>query len=166
MRVWEVRDSKGIFAKYISEHSDILKKNMMAGVSAQAGLGKPPRKFYTNQAESVNFRIKCAINFREKGLLAFIKTMWDQLRAQEEETKLAFCNMSKKCAVRREFEKQLLCTTYFSLPVNERRRFLQRARSYTPAEFHSLADGTALTTRVVDDTVLDVPFDETGIFIN
>lgn len=119
--VWDIRDPQGVFSKYITRQSDMLKNNMIAAVRTQAGLGKPPSKFYTNQAESVNFRIKCATKFKETGLLAFIQTMWDSMRAQEEETKLAFCNISKKCVVRSEFKEQLLCTTYFSLPVHKKK---------------------------------------------
>lgn len=95
--IWTVRDANGEFARYVdTELVDVMKRCLTVEARTKAGLGSSPGKFYTNQAESVNFRLKCCTGFRESGLLAFVQTMHDYANTQEEEVKKAYCKVSKK----------------------------------------------------------------------
>ena len=156
-KIWTVRDPSRSFDQYIMNKADMMKTSLIAEQHVNAGLGSLPIKFYTNQSESINFRLKCATRFRESGLVAFIKTMRDLAQVQEEEIRKVYCNVSKKFVVHTDFQEQLLCKNYFSLSALQRKEFLKKSASYSIADLHTLAVGTSVVSNAVqDDSFLDV----------
>ncbi|CAB3988141.1 Hypothetical predicted protein [Paramuricea clavata] len=61
--------------QWMEERSLMVKSCMIASVRTKAGLGNPPMKFYTNDRENTNRRLRNKTNGREQGETSFIRDM-------------------------------------------------------------------------------------------
>ena len=77
-----------------------MKESMTADVRAKAGLGNPPKKFYTNDSETDNERIKHKMDHREAGLYSFVAGMKQLAYSQETGFAKALSGMSTGYNVR------------------------------------------------------------------
>lgn len=68
------------FVRWFDTQTSMMKQEMLANVRTSAGLGYPPKRFYTHNSESANHIIKQAENFKEVSLPQFVQDM-RQLRA-------------------------------------------------------------------------------------
>ena len=71
-----------------------MKESMTADVRAKAGLGNPLKRFYTNDSETNNERIKHKMDHREAGLSSIVAGMKQLADSQETEFAKALCGMS------------------------------------------------------------------------
>ena len=81
-----------------------MKTYMIANVRTRAGLGIPPEKFYINDSENTNRRLKHKTGGRELGETAFAKAMKELIEDdQETEFILALFNSSEQYEFREPF---------------------------------------------------------------
>ena len=58
IKAWEVLPGGEKFCKFLTDRSAVMKESMTGEIRSKAGLGNPPQKFYTNDSETNNERIK------------------------------------------------------------------------------------------------------------
>lgn len=72
------------------ERSSMIKSCMIAVVRTKTGLGNPPNKFYTNDSENTNRRLRDKTKGREQGETSFVRDMKELIEdGQETEVVLA-----------------------------------------------------------------------------
>ena len=103
IKTWRELPGGEKFCKYLSDRSMMMKSCMTADIRAKAGLGNPPKKFYTNDSETNNERIKHKMDHREAGLCSFVAGMKQLAYSQETEFAKALCGMSTEYNVRDAF---------------------------------------------------------------
>ena len=59
-----------------------MKSSMITSVRTQAGLGFAPAKYYTNNAEGNNFRLKNWLGFREMSMPKFIEEISSFIKSE------------------------------------------------------------------------------------
>ena len=114
----------------------MMKECMIEEVRVQAGLGSAP--FYTNQSESLNFRLKSSVtSFKEMGLLAFVQAMENFSKAENQEVQLAYCCASKKMTVREVFKVFFnVAITSACPPIAEVSSFVQLVNTQWNSSIH------------------------------
>ena len=85
IKIWKELPNGEKFCKYLSDRAVMMKESMTADVRAKAGLGLPPKRFYTNDSETNNERIKHKMDHREAGLCSFVAGMKQLAYSQETE---------------------------------------------------------------------------------
>ena len=167
-RIWAVRDPNDRITAFVERNVDMMKECMIEEVRVQAGLGSAP--FYTNQSESLNFRLKSSVtSFKEMGLLAFVQAMENFSKAENQEVQLAYCCASKKMTVREGFKGFLECRNYFSLSSHCRSEFFRTVGEYTMEQLNSLVPGeSALSSKALENFLpyFDIQPDQCNISVN
>lgn len=73
-----------------------MMESMTADIRAKASLRNPPERFYTNDSETNNERIKHKMDHREARLCSFVASMKQLAYSQETEFAKALCGMSTR----------------------------------------------------------------------
>ena len=90
------------FHKWMVQRSQMMKESMIAAVRTKAGLGYPPDKFYTNDSENTNRRLRHKTRGQELGETAFAKAVKELIEDdQETELVLAFFRWISALPVKR-----------------------------------------------------------------
>lgn len=104
-----------------------MKSCMTADIRAKAGLGNPPKKFYTNDSETNNERIKHRMDHREAGLCSFVAGMKQLAYSQETEFAKALCGMSTEYKVRDAFSSFVVpASKWYDMREDQRRSYVIR----------------------------------------
>lgn len=76
----------------------MMKSCMIASVRTRAGLGIPPEKFYTNDSENTNRRLRHKTGGKELGETAFAKAMKELIEEMTKKLRylMALNNMSSE----------------------------------------------------------------------
>ena len=102
-KTWLYIDASRKFVNYVKSLAPMMKTSMIASVRSTTGLGSPPIRYYTNDSESNNFRLKNWLGFREKPLPEFITELASFVEGEKSEVQKAYCNLPGKFHVRKEF---------------------------------------------------------------
>lgn len=90
---WARREQKecgtSSFRNWMLHRARIMKESMIASVRTEAGLGYRPDKFYTNDSENTNRRLRHKTGEKELGETAFAKAVRELIDEQETELVLA-----------------------------------------------------------------------------
>ena len=166
-KTWAVLDVSGKFTQYIKTLVPMMKTSMIAPVRTRAGLGFPPSRYYTNDSESNNFRLKHWLGFRETSIPKFIRELASFIEAEKNDAQKAYCNLAGKYFVRMEFREQLECKEYFKLSVNQRNAFLKKVSNINMSDLLSFSKiPNGVNTALANCGIISVPFDKTGINIS
>ncbi|KAJ7350129.1 hypothetical protein OS493_038330 [Desmophyllum pertusum] len=126
------------FCKYLSDRSTMMKESMTADIRAKAGLGNPPEKFYTNDSESNNERIKHKMEHREAGLCSFVAGMKQLAYSQETEFAKALCGMSSEFKVRDVFSSFVVpASKWYDMREDQRRSYVLRIYKLAISEMYA-----------------------------
>ncbi|CAB4017313.1 Mitogen-activated kinase kinase kinase A [Paramuricea clavata] len=97
--VWNRKESsylppnkKPKFYQYILEKVNMIDQCMSQRVRRNAGLGDPPRPYYTNDSESANAMIKRAVEFKENEISEFVREMSVLMQQQRDDVESAVFN--------------------------------------------------------------------------
>lgn len=82
-----------------------MKESMIASVRTEAGLGYRPDKFYTNDSENTNRRLRHKTGEKELGETAFAKAVRELIDEQETELVLAVFKGSEFYQIKEPFDK-------------------------------------------------------------
>lgn len=164
---WAVLDPSEKFSSYIKTLAPTMKSSMIASVRTQAGLGFPPAKYYTNDAESNNFRLKNWLGFRETSMPKFIEEISSFTKSENADCQKAFCNLQGKYFVRTEFRDLLQCADYRKLSVNQKKNFLKMAMSVSMSELVANSTGpSSFNHSLADSGIISVPYEKAGINVS
>lgn len=72
------------FDLWMLQRADMMKSCMIASVRTRAGLGTPPEKFYTNDSENTNRRLRHKTGGKELGETAFAKAIKELIEDDQE----------------------------------------------------------------------------------
>ena len=143
--VWASWQGGVKLADYIKGKADMMKKSMISEVRSRAGLGCPPEKFYDNDSESNNERIKQRMEHREPGLCSFVRGMKQIAASQENELVKALYGSSKEYIVRDEFSSFLIQPDdWYNMSEDERRKKVSQFHQKPIGEMY--ASSTACCT--------------------
>ena len=120
------------FVRWFDTTTSMIKHEMLANVRTSAGLGYPPKRFYTHSSESTNHVIKHKDNYKEVSLPKFVQDM-KQLRAHYDD------EFVKAITGRGEYTMKythLAVTTdqWFKMTVKQRDTYVRKLRAMTMAE--------------------------------
>lgn len=133
----------------------MIKTCMIRPVRIRAGLGDPPKSFYTNSSESLNDILKHWQDRKSAGLYDFVNSMSLLVNEQRNQFARAYANASKILAVREPFQSVLLACNYFKMTKPDRLKFIRDCeRSSMRALQHD--DGNPVDVQ----TLLSVPSSE------
>ena len=125
--------------EWIEERSPMMKSSMIASVRTKAGLGNPPIKFYTNDSENTNRRLRDKTKGKEQGETSFIREMKELIEdSQETEVVLAMHGASEVYEVREPFRKfQLEREEWFRMNESQRRNYIKEVHSKSMEELYA-----------------------------
>lgn len=116
----------------------MMKESMTADVRAKAGLGLPPKRFYTNDSETNNERIKHKMDHREAGLCSFVAGMKQLAYSQETEFAKALCGMSTEYKLRDVFSSFAVpAEKWYDMREDQRRSHVQRVYKLAMSEVYA-----------------------------
>ena len=120
------------FVRWFDTTTSMIKQEMLANLRTSAGLGYPPKRFYTHSSESTNHVIKHKENYKEVSLPQFVQDM-KQLRADYDD------EFVKAITGRGEYTMKythLAVTTdhWFKMTVKQRDTHVKKLRAMTMAE--------------------------------
>lgn len=117
----------------------MMKSSMIASVRTNAGLGNPPIKFYTNDSENTNRRLRDKTKGREQEETSFIREMKELIEdSQETEVVLAMHGASEVYEVREPFRKfQLEREEWFRMNESQRRNYIKEVYSKSMEELYA-----------------------------
>ena len=114
------------FARY---QAPVFIEYMINPVRKMAGLGDPPRKFYTNTSECLNSLIKRKIDYQKKIVADFVDLMEEMVRDQEARIEEAVIGYGE-WSVGKEYERFTVCQqTWFKMNEETRKSHIQRFNS-------------------------------------
>jgi len=120
------------FVRWFDTTTSMIKHEMLANVRTSAGLGYPPKRFYTHSSESTNHVIKHKDNYKEVSLPKFVQDM-KQLRAHYDD------EFVKTITGRGQYTMKythLAVTTdqWFKMTVKQRDTYVRKLRAMPMAE--------------------------------
>ena len=120
------------FVRWFDTQTSMIKQEMLANIRTSAGLGYPPKRFYTHNSESANHIIKQKENFKEVSLPQFVHDM-KQLRADYDD------EFVKAITGRGEYSMKynhLAVSTdqWFKMSVKQRESYVRKVRAMTMAD--------------------------------
>ena len=138
IKIWRELPGGEKFCKYLSDRSTMMKSCMTADIRAKAGLGNPPKKFYTNDSETNNERIKHRMDHREAGLCSFVAGMKQLAYSQETEFAKALCGMSTEYKVRDAFSSFVVpASKWYDMREDQRRSYVIRVYKLAISEMYA-----------------------------
>lgn len=129
---WEEREDKAngksTFHDWMMERASMMNNCMTAHVRTKAGLGSPPDKFYTNDSENTNIRLRHKTQRKELGETAFAKAMKEMIEDdQEAEVILALFGASERYELRENFKRfQLPADKWWAMNEKQRKDYVQK----------------------------------------
>ena len=107
---WARREQKecgtSSFHNWMLHRARMMKESMIASFRTKAGLGYRPDKFYTNDSENINRRLRHKTGEKELGETAFAKAVRELIEdEQETELVLAVFNGSEFYQIKEPFNK-------------------------------------------------------------
>jgi hypothetical protein len=132
--------------QWMEERSLMVKSCMLASVRTKAGLGNPPMKFYTNDSENTNRRLRDKTNGREQGETSFIRDMKELIEdSQETEVVLAMYGASEVYEVRESFRKfELQREEWFRMNEDQRRKYIRDIYSKSMEELYAAENNASI----------------------
>ena len=138
IKIWKELPNGEKFCKYLSDRAVMMKESMTADVRAKAGLGNPPKRFYTNDSETNNERIKHKMDHREAGLCSFVAGMKQLAYSQETEFAKALCGMSTEYKLRDVFSSFAVpAERWYDMREDQRRSYVQRVYKLAMSEMYA-----------------------------
>lgn len=138
IKIWKELPNGEKFCKYLSDRAVMMKESMTADVRAKAGLGLPPKRFYTNDSETNNERIKHKMDHREAGLCSFVAGMKQLAYSQETEFAKALCGMSTEYKLRDVFSSFAVpAEKWYDMREDQRRSHVQRVYKLAMSEMYA-----------------------------
>ena len=120
------------FVTWFDKNVPMIKESMLGSVRTAAGLGFPPKKFYTHTSESNNHIIKHKERYQEVSLPKFVKDMKELRDDYDDE-------FIKAITGRGEYKMKyphLALTTeqWFNMTVKQRETYVKKLRAMSMAE--------------------------------
>ena len=91
----EFNDPPAFYDWFVGNCKEVVQSTMLKPVRMYAGLGNPPKPFYTNDVESHNNVIKKHTNYTAQELLQFVEKMKSLIVNQKEEIEHAVVGMGE-----------------------------------------------------------------------
>ena len=133
------KDGQSKFHDWMKERASIMKNCMIADVRTKAGLGFPPDKYYTNDSENTNGRLRHKTHGKELGEMAFAKAMKEMIEDdQEAEVILALFGPSERYELREQFKQfQLSAEEWWAKNERQRKDYVQRIYALSIDDFYT-----------------------------
>ena len=161
--LWESWQGGLKLADYIKDRSDMMKNSMISEVRSRAGMGYPPEKFYDNDSESNNERIKQRMEHREAGLCSFVRGMKQLAASQENELVKALYGSSKEYRVRDAFSSFIIQPDdWYEMSEVERCKKVAEFHKLPIEEMYAADTATCTPTSSIASTTHDGNDSETG----
>ena len=112
---------------------------MIANVRTKAGLGFLPDKYYTNDSENTNGRLRHKTHGKELGETAFAKAVKELIEDdQEAEVILALFGASERYELREQFKRfQLSAEEWWAKNERQRKDYVQRIYDLSIEDFYA-----------------------------
>ena len=130
---WAEREGRGDgnskFHDWMMERASMMRNCMTADVRTKVGLGSPPDKFYTNDSENTNVRLRHKTQGKEMGETAFAKAVKAEMIEddQEAEVILALFGASERYELREQFKRfQLSADEWWDMNERQRKEYVQK----------------------------------------
>ena len=151
IKAWKLLPGGEKLCKYLTDRSKMMKESMTADVCAKAGLGNPPEKFYTNDSETNNERIKHKMEHREAGVCAFVAGMKQLAYSQGTEYARALCGMSTEFKVRDVFSSFVVpASKWYDMREDQRRSYVSRIHKLAISEMYAASPQNCVVSSRMD----------------
>ena len=133
------KDGQSKFHDWMKKRAPIMKNCMIANVRTKAGLGFLPDKYYTNDSENTNGRLRHKTHGKELGETAFAKAVKELIEDdQEAEVILALFGASERYELREQFKRfQLSAEEWWAKNERQRKDYVQRIYDLSIEDFYA-----------------------------
>lgn len=130
------------FHTWMLQRSQMMKDSMIADVRTRAGLGHPPDKFYTNDSENTNRRLRHKTGDKELGETAFTQAVRELIEdEQETEVVLTMFGGSQLYQFKEPFRKlEIPRDVWFSMNEEQRTKKVMNVYAADIEDLYSLND--------------------------
>ena len=129
--VWNKREepfnSPPVFFSWFKRYErDVIANSMTRETRIKAGLGNPPRPYYTNEVESKNNILKQHVRYKSSELPTFVDSMKELLEAQQKEIEKSIVGQGEY-RIRSEYKMYAVDQTkWYTLSETQRRKCVEK----------------------------------------
>ena len=133
------KDGQSKFHDWMKERAALMKNCMIADVRTKAGLRFPLDKYYTNDSENMNGRLRHKTNGKELGETAFAKAVKEMIDDdQEAEVILALFGASERYELREQFKRfRLSPEECWAKNERQRKDYVQKMYALSIDDFYA-----------------------------